>query len=114
MNGKITACIQVCLGSKNTVTLCDSGNLSDMDLSDGPDLADYEMFQQVFQTGSGPVSSLPARHRVQTPECGRTSKSALIDKGCAAVLDKQLGTCPRPRGPNDIECQDSGPDASCH
>ncbi len=48
MHGKIKACIQVCLGKKNTVALCDSGNLSNMDLSD------YWTFKQAYAAELNP------------------------------------------------------------
>ncbi len=43
MRGKIKACIQVRLGTTNTVALCDSGNLSDTDL------CDYGTFEKAYR-----------------------------------------------------------------
>ncbi len=47
MHGKIKACIQVCLGTTNTVALCDSGNLSDTDL------CHYGTFKKAYQDQPG-------------------------------------------------------------
>ncbi len=47
MHGKIKACIHVCLGTTNTVALCDSGNLSDTDL------CNYGTFKKAYRDQPG-------------------------------------------------------------